>query len=145
MWIFQLYYDERYTFCRICKSFLDNDNRNNNEILFMRIIQWFKDKWRGNLGGLRNPKWAKVRNEFLLFNPLCEVCGSNKHCEIHHIIPFNINPTLELVKDNLITLCESKKNGVNCHLFFGHLGNYQKFDTKVKEDTKNWNNKLKGR
>lgn len=88
----------------------------------------------------RSPKWRKVRADFLKTHPVCAVCGSNKVLEVHHIIPFNIRPDLELVPDNLITLCESKKRGgLNCHLIIGHGGNYRDFNPDVVKDAKHFN------
>ena len=46
---------------------------------------------------------------------------------------------------NLITLCESRKNGVTCHLLFGHLGNYKSINESVETDVKAWNKKIKNR
>ena len=65
--------------------------------------------------------------------------------EVHHIKPFHLNPALELDPINLATLCESKKDGVNCHLWFGHLGNFKSFNVDVIADALFWFNKLKNR
>ena len=62
---------------------------------------------------------------------MCAVCSGTASLEVHHIVPFHIDATKELDPSNLITLCESKKNGVNCHLFFGHLGNYKRVNVQV--------------
>jgi len=67
-------------------------------------------------------------------NPRCEVCGSKKKVEVHHVIPFSLAPDLELEPSNFISLCENKKYGINCHLLLGHLGNYRRFNASVKAD-----------
>lgn len=72
----------------------------------------------------RSKDWPKVRKAHLLTQPNCAVCGGRKKLEVHHIIPYHINRALELEPSNLITLCESKKYGLNCHLAVGHLGDY---------------------
>lgn len=93
----------------------------------------------------RSSKWRKVRHAHLLKNPFCAVCGGEKKLEVHHIVMFNQDPSRELDPTNLLTLCESKKNGVTCHQFFGHLGNYSRINPDVVKDANMWYNKLKGR
>lgn len=93
----------------------------------------------------RSDKWPKVRQEHLKKKPTCAVCGGKTTLEVHHKVPFHTKPDLELDPNNLITLCESKKNGVTCHLWFGHLGNYKCINPEVDYDTKRWNDKLKKR
>jgi hypothetical protein len=93
----------------------------------------------------RSDQWPKVRAEYLKNNPVCEVCGGNSNIEVHHIHPFHLHPELELNLTNLITLCESKKDGVNCHLWFGHLGNFRSFNTDVLPDSAEWALKIKNR
>ena len=109
------------------------------------MIKFITDAVQGKspLTVKRSPNWTKVRKEHLKKFPTCEVCGEKKKLEVHHIIPFHVDPTLELDPNNLITLCESKSKGVMCHLFFGHLGNYKNINTNVLEDCKFWKNKLK--
>lgn len=74
----------------------------------------------------RSSEWPKVRREHLKMFPKCAVCDGRSKVEVHHIVPFHVDRSLELNPSNLITLCESKKHGINCHLFVGHLGNYSK-------------------
>ena len=104
-----------------------------------RIIQFLKDKWRGNLGGLRSPDWRVIRNSYLARNPYCEVCGTTKSLNCHHCLPFHIRPDLELNYDNLITLCSDH------HFLFGHLMNWKSFNPAVKQDTAFWQDKIKKR
>ena len=106
-----------------------------------------KDKIQGKVpsGHKRSTSWPKVRAEHLKASPDCAVCGSVKKVEVHHIKPFHMAPELELDPTNFITLCESKKNGVTCHQFVGHLGNYKTVNLTVKEDALYWREKLKNR
>jgi len=108
------------------------------------ILQRIKDIIQGKvkIGERRSPKWKSIRKKHLINQPKCAACGGNKILEVHHIQPFNKNPELELDLNNLITLCESKKNGVCCHLLFGHLGNYRSININVVQDVKNWYNKI---
>lgn len=92
----------------------------------------------------RSSKWRKVRNKYLKEHPKCAVCESTSKVEVHHIVMFSIDPSLELEPKNLITLCENKKYGVNCHLLIGHCGSYRKFNPGVEIDATTWNMKLKG-
>ena len=97
-------------------------------------------------GKKRSGKWPTVRKKFLAENPACAVCGSTKgKCEVHHIHPFHLHPQLELDPTNFITLCENKNDGINCHLAFGHLGNFKSYNINVLEDAKTWNKKIKER
>src|SRR3990167_9872544 len=86
-------------------------------------------------GAARSPQWPKVRAEHLKKFPNCALCGGNKVIEVHHIQPFHLKLELELEFSNLITLCEEGKNGVTCHLHYGHLGNYRSFNKDVITDT----------
>ena len=90
----------------------------------------------------RSPKWIKVRSRHLQKHPQCEVCGGTKKLNVHHIKPYNHYPQLELEPENLVTLCEAKLKGVNCHLWFGHLGNYKKINCNVLDDCTLWKLKL---
>ena len=84
----------------------------------------------------RSSKWAGVRADYLKLNPVCESCGRADKLEVHHVVPFHIAPELELNPSNLLSLCENKKNGVNCHLFFGHLGDYKSYNVDAIADAK---------
>ena len=108
------------------------------------MIKHIKDLAQGKakIGDRRSSQWPTIRKKHLENQPTCAACGGNKKLEVHHVKPFNENPELELDLNNLITLCESKNNGVVCHLLFGHLGNYRSININVVEDAKNWYNKI---
>lgn len=111
------------------------------------MIKYIKDIAQGKakLGERRSSKWVKIRKEHLEKESKCRACGGNKKLEVHHIKPFNQHPELELDPNNLITLCESKNNGVNCHLLFGHLGNYRSINPNVIQDVITWLSKISNR
>jgi len=94
-------------------------------------------------GAKRSPDWPRVRAKHLQRHPTCKVCGSDEKLEVHHIKSFHEHPELELNNYNLITLCESKKYGVDCHRFIGHLGSYKKINKNCKADAETWARKLK--
>jgi hypothetical protein len=93
-------------------------------------------------GAKRASGWRKVRKQHLKNHPRCYVCGSKKKIEVHHIVPFHVAPDLELEPDNMMTLCERKKYGINCHLLIGHFGNYQRVNTNCRTDAVTWRSKL---
>lgn len=93
-------------------------------------------------GTARSTHWPAVRARHLALFSHCAVCGGTKALEVHHKRPFHLHPELELDPDNLITLCENKADGVNCHLFVGHLGSFKSFNPDVDADAKNWALKL---
>lgn len=97
---------------------------------------------KSKLAERRSSGWSTVRKAFLKENPCCAMCGGTKKLEVHHIVPFNVDPSKELEHSNLLTLCEAKKFGVSCHLFFGHLGNFRRSNDEVRKDCELWNNRL---
>ena len=98
------------------------------------VLQLVKDRLQGKAekGQRRSSKWREVREAHLKKHPECEACGRTTHLEVHHILPFSLFPDKELEPSNLLTLCENKKNGLNCHLFIGHLGDYRRFNPSAK-------------
>ena len=110
----------------------------------MPIIKHLIDATKGKhpIGTARSGKWPKVRKHHLENHPVCAVCGGAELLEVHHIRPFHLHPELELDPENLVTLCEAKKGGVNCHLFVGHLGSYRSFNTAVVTDAAAWAEKI---
>ena len=78
----------------------------------------------------RSSGWRKVRNKHLLENPKCAACGKKRKSgmQVHHIVPFSVDPSLELVPSNLITLCDKH------HLLFGHLQYWKSYNNNVIND-----------
>lgn len=102
----------------------------------MQIIKHIIDAAEGKhpLGVARSSQWPTVRKHFLEQHPTCAACGGTEKAEVHHRRPFHLHPELELSPDNLVTLCESGHNGVNCHLHYGHSGSYKSFNPDVVAD-----------
>lgn len=113
----------------------------------MNIITHLKHVAQGKhpLSVARSGKWPAVRRAHLEQHPVCAVCGGKENLEVHHKKPFHLHPELELDPANLITLCESKNNGINCHLAVGHIGNFKSLNATVEQDATYLNKKLKGR
>lgn len=90
----------------------------------------------------RSSHWPKVRREHLRKHPHCAICDTDKHLQVHHIVPFHINPNLELDPNNLVTLCEPPGKTRKCHLCFGHIFDWHLYNPEVNDDIKEWNKKL---
>lgn len=78
----------------------------------------------------RSPRWRSVRAEHIKNNPTCAACGRKDGLEVHHIVPYHINPDLELEPSNLITLC-----GKYCHFIFGHYMDWKSWNENVVRDS----------
>jgi len=78
----------------------------------------------------RSPKWRSVRNEHIKNNPTCAACGRKDGLEVHHIVPYHVDPSKELDPTNLITLC-----GKYCHFVFGHLMDWKSWNENVVRDS----------
>src|SRR3990167_7291169 len=95
-------------------------------------------------GGVpRSSRWSSVRRQHLQLHPTCAVCETKKNLSVHHLKPYNKFPEIELLPSNLSTLCESA--GMNCHITFGHLGNFKFYNSNASEDIKIWNEKFRQR
>lgn len=95
--------------------------------------------------GRRSPLWRQVRRAHIKREPTCQWCGARSGLQVHHIEPFHIRPDRELDPSNLITLCGGSENIIarawralagreNCHLKYGHLGNYHASNPQIRED-----------
>ena len=90
--------------------------------------------------GPRSSEWVQVRSDFVRKHPRCEACGSTANLNVHHIEPFHQRPDLELVEDNLITLCREH------HFRIGHdpdgkgprKPSWLESNPNVRQDAKNW-------
>ena len=91
------------------------------------------------LGGAeRSPQWPRVRREWLEKHPNCAVC-EKKPCEVHHQLPFHLDPSLELAESNFISLCRDH------HFLFGHLLNWSSFDAEVEVNSRVMHDRIKNR
>lgn len=84
-----------------------------------------------SLGHARSPHWPAVEKAHLAREPFCRYCGGTLLLQVHHMMPFHLDPEKELDPSNLITLCEDYKDGVECHLHIGHLGNWKTYNPSV--------------
>jgi len=79
----------------------------------------------------RSPDWDKVRDAHLSLHPLCAACGGSEELQVHHIIPFHVEASMELEPSNLVTLCMGR---LNCHLHVGHGGSFRFYNPSVLKD-----------
>jgi hypothetical protein len=110
--------------------------------MIRRILDRIKGK--APAGAKRSSAWPAVRKAHLLKHDRCLACGGTSKLEVHHLIPFHIDPSRELDPTNLITLCESGKGGIICHLAIGHLGNYRNANPVAWEMACWWRDKMVG-
>jgi HNH endonuclease len=82
----------------------------------------------------RSSQWPTVRKKWLSeIQTQCQVCDRKTKLEVHHIIPFHIDPSLELDFNNFITLCEN--SAACCHFIVGHCAlSWLKYDPFVIHD-----------
>jgi hypothetical protein len=78
----------------------------------------------------RSSKWSSLQKDFLQSHPVCEICGTNKHLQVHHKKPFHLYPELELEESNLVTLCMDKKE---CHLRIAHGSSWRYYVPRIGE------------
>ena len=93
----------------------------------------------------RSPEWPKVRAEHLRTHLACESCGQKDHLQVHHVLPFHVEPKMELDPSNLITLCTDGPCNLNCHFVWGHLGNTKCYNPNVREDAAFFRKRLENR
>ena len=80
----------------------------------------------------RSSRWPAVSRAHLAQFPECAACGGKTNVRVHHIKPVHAYPELELEPKNLVTLCQ--RDTLNCHLFFGHLGDWRSWNKHVRRD-----------
>lgn len=107
--------------------------------MFAFLRDYFRQPLFG--GKPRSPKWDRVRAEHLRQHPTCAACGGKEALQVHHIKPYHLFPELELEPSNLLTLCTGRKS-CNCHLTFGHLGDWLLFNSLVAYDAKTHFNRI---
>jgi hypothetical protein len=75
----------------------------------------------------------KAMKEYRKIHPNCEITGSSKKCQVHHIVPIWSNPILADDPENMITLSTC----ANIHHIYGHDRNFRlKFNRNIKEISK---------
>lgn len=76
----------------------------------------------------RSGQWRSVRDKYVSKHPECIACGKRDELYVHHIIPFHVDRSLELVESNLVTFC------LEHHLDVGHNGNWRDYNPNCIRD-----------
>lgn len=129
--------------------------RDDKESPFVSIIQLENDRYvLGSeckrlskispvFGIPRHSRWPKERDNHLLLNPKCVVCGAKNSIRnpltVHHKKPFHLFPELELDHSNFRTVCK------NHHLWVGHLGSWLSWNEDFDLDADYWLKKILSR
>lgn len=100
--------------------------------MIRRLASALVDAARGRPMRLRSREWPRVRRAHLEREPTCQGCGGTDLLEVHHIVPFHLDRSLELVASNLITLCDGKS--YSCHHVLGHFCNWHSWNRDVVKD-----------
>lgn len=77
---------------------------------------------------MRSTRWHRVQREHLKVEWWCRYCGTTSNLQVHHVVPFHVDPSHELDASNLLTLCMSTNR---CHLMQGHLGDFKLYNTNI--------------
>ena len=89
----------------------------------------------------RSGKWRKVRDDYFREHPQCAFAGCK--CKgpfnVHHLVPFHLDPSKELDPDNLVTVCaggtdDEGHESPNHHLWVCHQGDFKDFNPRAKTD-----------
>ena len=64
--------------------------------------------------------WRKARAAHIAEEPMCQMCGTEKDLDVHHVFPWHLFEDLRFDRDNFVTLCTP------CHIRFGHHWSYAK-------------------
>jgi len=71
--------------------------------------------WHGGMSFYHGEDWNRIKMEiFKRDNFKCQLCGSNKIIQVHHIVPYRI--CQDHKEENLITLCQFHHRKVENHL-----------------------------
>lgn len=107
-----------------------------------RLLRMLWEKMRyGSRPGMseRSNRWPAVEAAHKRAEARCQWCGRLDHVEVHHVVPFEERPDLELVATNLISLCrppgplfgdETNPLG-SCHFQHGHTDGKGRFSWKL--------------
>jgi 5-methylcytosine-specific restriction enzyme A len=90
----------------------------------------------------KSSEWSRLEKRFKSNFDECAACGKKRGLVVHHIKPVFLFPSLELDVSNLITLCTAE---ANCHLAWGHLGDFKSYNENVVADAAWYRKRVKNR
>lgn len=88
------------------------------------MLSWLRRQTDDLFG--RSGQWASVRREHLEQEPACIACGRADDLEVHHIVPYHEDKSLELDHANLATMCRG------CHLSVAHAYDWKSWRPDVR-------------
>jgi len=94
-------------------------------------IQYGRDKFTGVK---RTSDCLKAMREYKKTHPACEISGSRKKVEPHHIFPVHLFPD----KATGPFICLTR----DLHLWMAHLGNFKKYNPDIEKDARIWYDKI---
>lgn len=72
----------------------------------------------------------KAMDQYRKLHPVCEITGSDKDVQVHHIVPVWADPSLAADPNNFISLSAS----AHIHCIFGHNGDFgERYVSNIKE------------
>jgi hypothetical protein len=75
-----------------------------------------------------NTEVRKAKKIYKASHPTCEICGSARKLQIHHVVPVSEDRSLAADTNNLITLCYAH------HYFPAHCyGHFKMHNTHIRE------------
>jgi len=109
----------------------------------IRVMEYLVDRMTGKApkGAKRSKDWPAFRKAQIAKQPYCSVCKRTERLQLHHLTPFHVAPELELSPENTVVLCARSKV-LNCHLVYGHLGDFKRINPFVMADIAEWSAKL---
>lgn len=78
------------------------------------MIGHIKDLVNGPPSEGRSSHWPAVAHAHLKLHPACAACGATKDLDVHHVVPFHVDPSKELLESNLLTLCRLHHLDAHC-------------------------------
>lgn len=80
--------------------------------------------WKGGFSRYRGTDFESVKKTYFQ-KPICAICGTEEHINIHHIIPYRL--TKDNGIDNLIPLCRKHHKIIESHFtkYIEELGDYE--------------------
>lgn len=87
----------------------------------------------------RHKDWPRVRAAHLRREPVCQICGTDKDLDVHHVVPVHEDASLELLASNLLTLCRHD------HFVWGHLCDWRVANRTLRADVRAWRRRLEWR
>lgn len=104
---------------------------------FLRVFHLGDYSYDRTFGAPRSSTWPKFKREYEKTHPkICAFCKTTKRIELHHQVPFHIDPSLEEEPSNMIWVCRDH------HFYFAHLMDWSSYNKTVLADSELWTEKI---